>query len=63
MADGEDALVHIRGLREQIEQTKIDIERAERATDLAKAAELRYGRLVQLEHDLNEAEAHLAEIN
>jgi ATP-dependent Clp protease ATP-binding subunit ClpB len=57
-----DAIIRIRGLREQIEQTKVEIERAERATDLARAAELRYGRLVQLERDLADAEATLAEM-
>jgi ATP-dependent Clp protease ATP-binding subunit ClpB len=55
-----DAISRIRGLREQIEPTKTDIERAERATDLARAAELRYGRMVQLERELTDAEAELA---
>ena len=41
-----------RGMREQIEQTKIDIEQAERAYDLNKAAELKYGRLTALEKEL-----------
>jgi ATP-dependent Clp protease ATP-binding subunit ClpB len=57
-----DAIAQIRTLREQIEETKIEIERAERATDLAKAAELRYGRMVQLESDLRQAEARLEEM-
>ncbi|MGH8017048.1 MAG: ATP-dependent chaperone ClpB [Opitutaceae bacterium] len=39
-------------LREQIEQTKLDIERAERAYDLSKAAELKYGKLTQIEAEL-----------
>src|SRR5689334_3585450 len=38
-----------REIREQIEQTKVDIERAERAYDLNKAAELKYGKLTSLE--------------
>jgi ATP-dependent Clp protease ATP-binding subunit ClpB len=57
-----DAIGTIRSTREEIEQTKIEIERAERMTDLARAAELRYGTLVQLETKLAEAEAHLAEM-
>jgi ATP-dependent Clp protease ATP-binding subunit ClpB len=57
-----DAITQIRGLREQIEQAKIEIERAERETDLAKAAELRYGRMVQLESDLHVAESQLEEM-
>ncbi len=41
-----------RELRAQIEQTKQDIEQAERAYDLNKAAELKYGRLTALEKQL-----------
>ena len=43
-------------LREQIEQTKVEIERAERAYDLNRAAELKYGQLTQLEGELATAE-------
>src|SRR3984957_4274257 len=45
-----------RDLRAQIEQTKADIDQAERAYDLNKAAELKYGRLAGLEKQL-ESEA------
>jgi len=41
-----------RELRAQIEQTKVDIEQAERAYDLNKAAELKYGTLTGLEKKL-----------
>jgi ATP-dependent Clp protease ATP-binding subunit ClpB len=41
-----------RDLRAQIEQTKVDIEQAERAYDLNKAAELKYGKLTGLEKQL-----------
>src|SRR5262249_5224706 len=37
------AVERLRTLREQIEQTKIDIEKAERQYDLNKVAELKYG--------------------
>jgi ATP-dependent Clp protease ATP-binding subunit ClpB len=47
----------LRDLREQIEQTKVQIEQAERAYDLNKAAELKYGRLLELEKKLHAAEA------
>jgi len=57
-----EAISTIRSTREAIEETKVDIERAERQTDLAKAAELRYGNLVQLEQKLRESEAKLAEL-
>src|SRR5579884_3487261 len=57
-----DAIHRAREIREQIEATKIEIQQAERETDLARAAELRYGRMVQLEGDLQAAEATLAEM-
>jgi len=41
-----------RQIKEKIEQTKSEIEKAERAYDLNKAAELKYGTLVQLEKQL-----------
>ncbi len=44
-------------LREQIEQTNAQIERAEREYDLNKAAELRYGTLPQLQKELAAKEA------
>jgi ATP-dependent Clp protease ATP-binding subunit ClpB len=51
--DAEKAAVSkMRALREQIEQTKIQIEQAERQYDLNRAAELRYGKLAQLEKQL-----------
>jgi len=51
----------LRALREEIEQVKIEIERAEREYDLNRAAELKYGRLTQLEKELAEAEKKLEE--
>ncbi|MGD0363071.1 MAG: ATP-dependent chaperone ClpB [Bryobacteraceae bacterium] len=42
----------LRALREQIEQTKVEIEKAERAYDLNRAAELKYGKLAELEKRL-----------
>ena len=39
----------VRTLREQIEQVKVEIAQAERAYDLNKAAELKYGTLTDLE--------------
>ncbi len=47
----------VRELREQIEQTKLQIEQAENAYDLQKAAELKYGTLPELEKKLAAAEA------
>jgi len=42
-------LQRLRAVREQLEQTRLDIEKAERAYDLNRAAELKYGRLLELE--------------
>jgi ATP-dependent Clp protease ATP-binding subunit ClpB len=42
----------LRGLRQEIEETKLAIEKAEREYDLNKVAELKYGTLAQLERTL-----------
>jgi ATP-dependent Clp protease ATP-binding subunit ClpB len=55
------AVQRLRSLREQIEQTKIEIEKAEREYDLNRAAELRYGKLADLERRLGEEEKRLTE--
>jgi ATP-dependent Clp protease ATP-binding subunit ClpB len=54
------AIGGLRKVREEIEQTKQQIEQAERQYDLNKVAELRYGKLAQLERQLAAEEAHLA---
>ena len=46
----------VQKLREQIEAVSADIERAQREYDLNKAAELKYGRLPQLQKELEELE-------
>src|ERR671936_526383 len=55
------AIGKIRELREEIEQVKRQIEQAERAYDLNRAAELRHGRLPELERQLKVDEAQLAD--
>ncbi|HTS11352.1 MAG TPA: AAA family ATPase, partial [Candidatus Limnocylindrales bacterium] len=45
-----------RDLRAQLEQVKLDIEQAERAYDLNKAAELKYGKLTALEKQIEAAD-------
>lgn len=52
-----DVISELQKLREAIEATKTEIERAERAYDLNKAAELKHGRLPELEEKLTIAEA------
>ncbi len=51
-----ESIGRVQKLREQIEGTKVELERAERASDLNRAAELKYGRLTQLEAELARAE-------
>ena len=48
-------------LGEQMEAVKVDIERAQRSGDYEKASQLQYGRVPQLEREMKEAEARLAE--
>src|SRR5262249_39148099 len=50
----------LRALREQIEQTKLEIEQAERQYDLNRVAELRYGKLADLERKLKAEEEMLS---
>jgi len=51
-----EAVQKIRSIREEIEQTKVAIEQAQREYDLNRAAELQYGKLAQLEKQLREYE-------
>lgn len=50
----------LRKLKEQIEQARIEEQKAEREGDLAKAAELRYGRLGELNRQMEKANQELA---
>jgi ATP-dependent Clp protease ATP-binding subunit ClpB len=50
------AIVRIQQIKETLESVRTEADRAERDGELAKAAELRYGRLPQLEKALAEAE-------
>nr|MDQ6907883.1 AAA family ATPase [Chloroflexota bacterium] len=50
-----------RAVKEQLEQTRQQIEAAERAADYGRAAELKYGTLTQLERELAETQQKLAE--
>jgi len=51
----------LREIRQQIEQTKVEIEKAERQYDLNRAAQLKYGKLTELEGKLRTEETRLAE--
>jgi ATP-dependent Clp protease ATP-binding subunit ClpB len=48
------AVQRLRTIREQVEQTKVEIEQAERQYDLNRAAELKYGKLAGLERQLEQ---------
>ncbi len=56
------AIGRISELKEQIEQTRQEIERAQRAADYARASELQYGQLVELERMLKVEEQRLGEV-
>jgi ATP-dependent Clp protease ATP-binding subunit ClpB len=52
----------IRELKEKLEQTKIEADKAEREADYEKAARLRYGEVVGLQKELEEQNTLLAKI-
>ncbi len=53
------AVQELGGLREAIDHTKIEIEQAERQYDLNRVAQLRYGKLAELDKKLKAAETRL----
>ena len=57
------AIAKQRKLKEQIEQLKLDADRFERAGDLAKVAELRYGRISAAERELKQAQEAFASMH
>jgi ATP-dependent Clp protease ATP-binding subunit ClpB len=57
-----DVIGKIRSLKAKIEEVRGEAERAERAADFGKAAELRYGKAVELEKQLLAANDRLAEL-
>jgi ATP-dependent Clp protease ATP-binding subunit ClpB len=57
-----DAIASIGKQKEQIEALKAEEQRYERAGDLAKVAEIRYGKLAQAERDLQTAQTRLEDL-
>jgi ATP-dependent Clp protease ATP-binding subunit ClpB len=57
-----EAIQDIRDIKEQMDQTEIEIERAERNADLEQAARLRFGTLNELQTRLAEAESRLNDL-
>jgi len=58
-----ESIRQIRAVKEQMEETRQAAEKAERESDLNKAAELRYGKLGELEKQLNVLNEKLAELH
>ncbi len=55
-----EAITELRDLRRQIDETRLELERAEREADYKRASEIKYGRLVELTRLADEKEAELA---
>ncbi len=56
-----DLVDNIQNIKKEIDQTKFEAEQAEREGDYGKVAEIRYGKLKELEDKLNKAQEALAE--
>ncbi len=57
-----DSIQRIRSLKEKLESTKVEEQKAQREGDLNRAAELRYGTLTQLQKELEAANRKLGEL-
>jgi ATP-dependent Clp protease ATP-binding subunit ClpB len=57
-----EVISHIRGVKEQIEKAQFEAANAERLGDLARAAELKYGAIINLQKELEEETKKLAEM-
>jgi ATP-dependent Clp protease ATP-binding subunit ClpB len=55
-----DAIQRARKLKEELEQVRLEHERAQQTGDYARASELQYGKLPELERRIHEEEARLA---
>ncbi|MCC5923056.1 MAG: ATP-dependent chaperone ClpB [Crocinitomicaceae bacterium] len=57
-----DLIDTVQTAKERIEQLKLEAEQAERAGDYGKVAEIRYGRLQEVQNEVEHAKAKLAEL-
>ncbi|CAD7771230.1 ATP-dependent Clp protease ATP-binding subunit ClpX [Candidatus Methanoperedenaceae archaeon GB37] len=57
-----DLISQIRRIKEEIDRAKMDAEKAELEGDLERVSEIRYGKLIELNRELEEANQKLAEI-
>jgi len=58
-----EAIEKIQNAKEEIENLKFEAERAERAGDFEKVAEIRYGRIVELQKEMEKGKEKLAAID
>lgn len=56
-----DVIERIQGIKEEIDRVNVEIQQAEREYNLNKAAELKYGKLAELQKSLQQAEKQLSE--
>jgi len=57
-----DVIQSIRGIKTEIDEAHMEEQRAERSGELSKVAEIRYGKIVQLEQKLEEENKKLEDI-
>ncbi|RUM38575.1 MAG: type VI secretion system ATPase TssH, partial [Desulfobulbus sp.] len=57
-----DVIQHIRDIKTAIDEAHMEEQRAERSGELSKVAEIRYGKIVKLEQELEEQKKKLEEI-
>ena len=57
-----EAIERLQNLKAERDAVKLQIEQAEQKYDLNRAAELKYGKLMELERQIQEQEAHLAKL-
>jgi ATP-dependent Clp protease ATP-binding subunit ClpB len=57
-----DEIEKMRAAKEQLEQAKLELEQARQAGDLTRAAELQYGRIPEIEKELESKQERLAQL-
>jgi ATP-dependent Clp protease ATP-binding subunit ClpB len=57
-----DAIQGARKLKEELEQVRLEMQRAQQTGDYAKASELQYGRIPEMERRIQQEEARLADL-
>ena len=57
-----EVITRVRDLKEQMQQAEVQMQQAERRVDLAKAAEIRYGVMFELQRKLEEATVQLQDL-